>query len=159
MRIRLQVAVVLLLCALLEGVPARAQTTLFGMTLGQPDPQLDCRNAEVDEPPCGIGTRAEVGPVTDELDGNIEQITAWWLPVMCSRAGVALKAKFHTPSVSSWRGKNGLGLPISGTVWTWRRKNGDVIEFVTPSPDDWPDCRLNASTAKWRSQPEEKDHL
>lgn len=167
MRIRFQVAIVVFVCVLIASVPARAQTTLFGTTLGQPDPQLRCGDQSYldfiehiqHSPLCGLGDNAEVGPVIDELDGNVGQITAWWLPVGCSRVGVALKAKFQSPSVSGWRGKNGLGLPINGTVWTWKRKNGDVIQFVNPSDDGWPDCELKASTAKWRAQPKEKDHL
>ena len=147
---------------------SRVQTTLFGTTLGQPNPQLNCGSWQYARdfvegnqrsPVCGLGDNADMGPVIDELDGNVEQITAWWEPEVCWRVQVALKAKFQSPGVSSWRGRNGLGLPISGTVWTWKRKNGDVIEFTHPSPDRWPDCRLNASTSRWRSQPEEEDHL
>jgi hypothetical protein len=98
-------------------------------------------------------------PTVQELDGNVETIAAWWEPVNCDRVEVALKSKFGMPSVSSWRGRNGFGIAISGKVWTWRRKNRDIIEWTRPSPEDWPNCRLYASTFKWRSRPKEKDHL
>ena len=154
--LRLSVCVPLLLAT-----TASSQTTLFGTTLGKPDPQLGCGAYDTsNNPVCGLAENADVGPVIEEIDGNVEQITAWWRPVVCQRVQVALRTKFpDAPIVSSWHGKNGLGASIGGTVLTWKRKNGDVIEFVRPSPDAYPDCRLNASSAKWRSHPKEKDHL
>jgi|ERR1039458_9403010 hypothetical protein len=132
------------------------QTTLFGITLGQPYPEGDFDQ--------GLGAQAHwlygSGIDTDELDGNVERIQAQWVPEMCERVEVALKDKFHSPtSVSSWRGRNGLGLPISGKVWRWRRRNGDVIQWTRPSPEWWPDCQVHAWTAKFAAQPKEKDHL
>lgn len=147
-----------------------SQTTLFGTTLGQADPELHCGASEPifnqsqadqhESDACGLGDNADVGPMLDQLDGRVEQITAWWLPAVCPRVVTALRAKFGPPAVSSWRGKNGFGGSISGTVWTWRRKNGDLIQWTSPSPDYLPDCRLNASTVKWREQPKkDEDHL
>lgn len=157
-----RIALGLLICVpLFASVPAHPQTTLFGTTLGKPDPQLGCGAYDMsNNPVCGLAENADHGPIIEELNGNVEQITTWWRPVVCQRVQVALKAKFpDTPAVSSWHGKNGLGMSISGTVLTWKRKNGDVVEFMSPSTDAYPDCRLNAFSAKWRSHPQEKDHL
>ena len=161
-----QIRAVLLLCIMTSG-SALAQTTLFGTTLGKPDPQLGCGAFEAvnrlqgdyRSSACGLGDDADTGPSMDVLDGNVEHIEAWWQPVFCTRVEAALKAKLGPPIRSSWRGRNGLGLPIGGTVWTWNRKDGDVIRFSNPSPSGWPDCGLDAATAKWRSRSKEGDHL
>jgi hypothetical protein len=150
----------------------REQTTLFGYTLGQPDPcdvsGFDCLQVSEGEP--GYNQLTDhfdrsfgnwtVDTVDGEPHGKVGRILIYWQPDMCGRVEVALKNKFGLPSVSSWRGVNGLGIHISGAIWTWRRKNGDVIEWTRPDGAFWPDCKLHAWTAEFlRKQPKEKDHL
>ena len=80
-----------------------------------------------DNPLCGRGTSAADGPYMHELDGNVEEMYGYWLPVMCRRVETALKAKFRSPAATVWHGTNGLGLPITGTTFHWKEKNGDMI--------------------------------
>jgi PDZ domain len=137
----------------------REQTTLFGYTLGQPEPDEPEDNELVDLSDYNAG-RLTVDTVGDEPHGKVGRLLIYWRPEMCGRAQAAVKDKFGLPSVSSWRGVNGFGIPISGTIWTWHRKNGDVIQWARPDSAWWPDCKLHAWTAEFlRKQPKEKDHL
>jgi hypothetical protein len=160
--------VLAILLLLIASVPVRAQTapakpkvnqeqtTLFGLTLGQPD------RFPTDEE-MGLGYNAvdlHTDTIGDEPEVKIGRIVAVWLPEVCEHVEVALKDKFHSPTrISSWRGRNGLGLPISGKIWIWQRKNGDVVRWVWPSID-FPNCEVQAWTAEFiRKQPKSKDHL
>jgi len=88
---------------LIDMMNCPAERRRFGDTQkisgGQRDPQLNCGASGSHSPACGLGDRADTGPTMDELDRNVEQISTWWLPVMCSRVEVALKAKFQSPSI------------------------------------------------------------
>jgi hypothetical protein len=136
---------------------------LFGYTLGQPEPHcdvsagVDCLTVAPGEP----GYDELVDTVGDEPHGKVGRLLIYWRPDVCGRVEVALKDKFHSPThISSWRGVNGFGIPISGTIRTWQRKNGDVIEWTRPDSAWWPDCKLHAWTAEFvRSQPKVKDPL
>jgi hypothetical protein len=161
-------------------------TTLFGVTLGLPEPEDHCYDGYDSSWPTGTESEEERnrasaaaqavdaclekklglayltttrGPRVEKLGENVEVITVLWDPVYCDRVEKAVLAKFGAPSVSSWHGRNGFGIPISGKIWTWLRLNKDRIQWTRPSGENWPKCELYADTLKWRSQPKPKDHL
>jgi hypothetical protein len=162
-------AAILLLTACAAAQSGDQRTSLFGTTLGKPNPSVECHGF-VDaagaltpaDPGCGLGVNADSGPYVEpetEDGPTVGLIYATWFPVMCSRVQVALVSKFGTPAVGGWHGTNGLGLPISGTMLTWKRKNGDKVRFASPDPRHYPDCYAEASSAKFRARPEEKNSL
>jgi hypothetical protein len=117
---------------------------MFGVTLGKPLSHDAWIGSLIDN----SYSRSSV----DDEDGNVGQLDAWFLLVVCPRVLPALEAKFGRPQIQRRvAGRSGLGVSVTITRWMWTRKNGDAIMFEDPSFET-DMCGVHAWTKKYAAE-------
>jgi hypothetical protein len=147
----------MLFAALFLSSLAIGQTTIFGLTLGKPAPQIPgCGRIHQEDPapvcldaPSFLYSRGTDLIHFDEVDGVVQHVSVSWLPGFCDQARTGLDEKFGNPSAIQKKSvQNGFGGTAQETDEAWVRKDGSRIIWSKPGTQ-LNNCSLEVSTQEW----------